>query len=202
MGAWVMREVCRQVAEWQAAGLPATTVSINVSPQQFRQQDFIWTVRHLLERNRLARHLCFELTETSMMDHPETKLEGLKELKAMGLRLSIDDFGVGYSSLSYLRRFPIDELKIDKSFIDEVETDEDSAAIVVAIIAMAKSLGLTVVAEGVETRGQLDFLRARKCEECQGFLFSKPLPAGEFARTWLHGAHPQGSGVEVSFASA
>ena len=202
LGEWVMKDVCRQVAAWQAAGLPDISVSINVAPQQFRQPHFIASVRRLLESAGVARHLCFELTETTMMDHPETKLEGLHELKQMGLRLSIDDFGVGYSSLSYLRRFPLDELKIDKSFIDEVESSEDSAAIVVAIIAMARSLGLAVVAEGVETRGQLEFLAARNCGECQGYLFSKPVSAQEFERTWLHSGRRADGAPAVSFAHA
>ncbi len=162
-------------------------ISINVSPQQFRQPRFVSQVREILGDGALAQHLCFELTETTMMDHPETKLEGLKELKELGLRLSIDDFGVGYSSLSYLRRFPIDELKIDKSFVDELETSEDSAAIVLAIIAMGRSLGLTLVAEGIETAGQMEFLRANRCDEAQGFLMSRPLPAGDFAAGWLSG---------------
>ena len=202
LGEWVIRAVAEQVTSWQGAGLPATTTSINVSPQQFRQPGFISAVRRILGKSGLARHLCFELTETTMMDHPEAKLDDLKELKDLGLRLSIDDFGVGYSSLSYLRRLPIDELKIDKSFIDEVETSADSAAIVVAIIAMAKSLGLTVVAEGVETRAQLAFLRERNCDACQGYLFSKPLPADEFARVWLGDTRAPEERLEISFASA
>lgn len=184
-GEWVIREVHRQVGEWLAAGLPEMVVSINVSPQQFRQPRFVSLVREILGDGALARHLCFELTETTMMDHPETKLDALKELKELGLRLSIDDFGVGYSSLSYLRRFPIDELKIDKSFVDELETSEDSAAIVLAIIAMGRSLGLKLVAEGIETTGQMEFLRVNRCDEAQGFLMSRPLPAGDFAEQWL-----------------
>ena len=123
-----------------------------------------------------------------MMANPQASLATLRELKEMGLSLSVDDFGTGYSSLSYLQRFPIDELKIDKSFIDGVVGDIDSAAIVVAIIAMAKSLGLSLVAEGVETAEQLAFLRDKGCDQCQGYLVSKPVPADEFARVWLREA--------------
>ena len=188
MGEWVLDAVCRQAERWQAAGLDPTTLSFNASAQQFAQPQFIQTVHRIIGRSALARHLCMELTETSMMANPQASLQALRELKEMGLKLSIDDFGTGYSSLSYLQRFPIDELKIDKSFVDGVLDDVDSAAIVVAIIAMAKSLGLSLVAEGVETAEQLAFLRDRGCDQCQGYLFSKPVPADEFARLWLKGA--------------
>ena len=188
MGEWVLDAVCRQAAAWQSAGLDSTTLSFNASAQQFGQPQFIQTVRGIVGRTGLARHLCMELTETSMMANPQASLATLRELKEMGLSLSVDDFGTGYSSLSYLQRFPIDELKIDKSFIDGVVGDIDSAAIVVAIIAMAKSLGLSLVAEGVETAEQLAFLRDKGCDQCQGYLVSKPVPADEFARVWLREA--------------
>jgi diguanylate cyclase (GGDEF)-like protein len=187
-GDWVIREVHRQAVAWQAAGLPAIMLSINVSARQFAQADFIENVTEVMGDRAMAGRLCFELTETSMMEKPESKLEGLNELRNLGLSLSIDDFGVGYSSFSYLRRMPIDELKIDKSFIDEVETSEDSAAIVVAIIAMAKSLGLATVAEGVETEGQARFLRANGCGDCQGYFFARPMPAADFEEKWLRTA--------------
>ncbi|MDB5804564.1 MAG: gmr 3 [Betaproteobacteria bacterium] len=184
-GSWVIREVHRQAVAWHTAGLPAIMLSINVSARQFAQADFIENVRRVMAGGGMAGHLCFELTETSMMEKPESKIEGLKELKNLGLSLSIDDFGVGYSSFSYLRRMPIDELKIDKSFVDEIESSEDSAAIVIAIIAMAKSLGLATVAEGVETEGQARFLRENGCGDCQGYFFARPMPAIEFEEQWL-----------------
>ncbi|MEZ5627420.1 MAG: EAL domain-containing protein [Rhodocyclaceae bacterium] len=157
-------------------------LAVNVSAQQFRHPDFVGSVRNALARHGVAgRHLTIELTESLLMREPEAVAAMLEELRALGVRLSIDDFGTGYSSLAYLSALPIDELKIDRSFLTQVDTRTQSAAIVRAILALAHSLEMTVVAEGVETAGQLDFLKAHQCNAFQGFLFSRPVPAQDFA---------------------
>ncbi|MBI4756160.1 MAG: EAL domain-containing protein [Betaproteobacteria bacterium] len=183
IGEYVLQQACRHIQAWAAAGLKVPRISVNVASQQFRDRQFAARVRAALDAAGLEpRRLCLELTESALLDHAEENVRSLRELKEAGLKLSIDDFGTGYSSLSYLRRFPLEELKIDRSFIADLGADQDHSAIVVAIIAMAHSLGLKVVAEGVETRGQLAFLRNHRCDQCQGFLFSKPLPAEAFAQ--------------------
>jgi diguanylate cyclase (GGDEF)-like protein/PAS domain S-box-containing protein len=176
IGDWVLKEACRQNRAWQDAGLPRLGVSVNISALQFHQPDFVDTVHRALTGTGLeARHLQLEVTESIIMNDIERVNESLERLKDMGLELTIDDFGTGYSSLSYLKRFPIDRLKIDKSFVQDVTTDSDDEAIIGAIIALTRKLGLRTIAEGVETREQLEFLRDQGCDEVQGFLLSKPL---------------------------
>ncbi len=183
IGEWVLYEACRQNMEWQKQGLKGLTVSVNVSGIQLVQQDFSKMVSNILESSGLdPRCLVLEMTESVIMNNPEKIIKLLQQLKRLKLSISIDDFGTGYSSLSYLKKFPLDELKIDRSFIIEIDDDDDDKAIVTAVIAMAHSLGLKVVAEGVEDESQLNFLRTLDCEQIQGFYFSKPLPKEEFAK--------------------
>jgi diguanylate cyclase (GGDEF)-like protein len=178
MGPWTLREACRQAKAWQGGVAPDLTVSINLSARQFQQRDLAEQVGDALEEvGLLPRLLEIEITETNAMQHAESTIRTLRELKALGVRLSIDDFGTGYSSLSYLKRFPIDTLKIDQSFIRDIGTDPDDAAIATAVIAMARTLELDVVAEGVETEEQLRFLADHGCDRIQGYVFSPPVPA-------------------------
>jgi EAL domain-containing protein (putative c-di-GMP-specific phosphodiesterase class I) len=182
MGEWVLNEACRQNKAWQSLGLPPLSISVNVSNQQFRDSKLVRTIFRALANSGLApQYLKLELTESAIMENAKENVNALREIKRTGSKLSIDDFGTGYSSLSYLDLFPLDELKIDRSFISPIKAATDNAPIVTAIVAMAHSLGLTVVVEGVESKEQLAFVRKRGCEEYQGYLFSKPLPAGEFA---------------------
>lgn len=181
MGRHVLEEACRQLAEWTSKGLDAGMLAVNVSVQQFRHPGFVEQVRDALSRFGVAAsRIKIEVTESLLMTEQEQATRMLNELRALGLHMSIDDFGTGYSSLSYLRTLPIDELKIDRSFLIDVATSSDSAAIVRAVLALAHSLDMEVVAEGVETRDQLDFLREHGCDAFQGFLFSKAVPAPEF----------------------
>jgi diguanylate cyclase len=180
IGEWVLREACRQASNWQRAGLPFIRIAVNVSPVQFRQSSFLQAVRTaLLDFGLEPQYLEIELTETTVMDNAEGSVAILEELSRMGVVVSIDDFGTGYSSMSYLRRFPIDKLKIDRSFISELTTNADDASIVQAIISLAHSLRLKVVAEGVETAEQLELLRELGCDQYQGFLRSAAVPADE-----------------------
>ena len=180
IGEWVLREACRQVALWQERGLPIQRVSVNLSARQFKNQDIVSVIQRVLsETGCPARSLELEITESVLMERPEKVTAVLRELHDMGIRLSIDDFGTGYSSLSYLRNFPIHELKIDRSFIEDITHDESHAAIVKAIISLAHSMKLKVLAEGVETQDQLNFLRTEKCDHLQGYFFSRPVPASQ-----------------------
>jgi diguanylate cyclase (GGDEF)-like protein len=180
IGEWILEHACAQARRWQEAGLPFVRMAVNLSSVQFRQPDLFETVQAALERSRLEpRWLELELTESLLMQNPENAVLTLQRLAARGIHLSIDDFGTGYSSLSYLKRFPIHSLKIDQTFIRELTTNPDDAAIATSIILMGKSLKLRVVAEGVETRSQLSFLRVMQCHEAQGYLFSPPVSAQE-----------------------
>jgi EAL domain-containing protein (putative c-di-GMP-specific phosphodiesterase class I) len=180
IGEWVLRTACAQARKWQDAGLPAVPVAVNVSAVQFRQESFCALVRKVLQETGLPpQYLELELTESVLMSNADVTLSVLQELKEMGMKLAIDDFGTGYSSLSYLRQFPVDKLKIDKSFIRDAVEGCGDAAITTAIISMSKSLRLKVIAEGVETEAQLFFLREHRCDEIQGYYFSKPLSADE-----------------------
>jgi diguanylate cyclase (GGDEF)-like protein/PAS domain S-box-containing protein len=182
IGEWVLRTACRQNRAWQDAGLEPIGVSVNLSPRQFRSRNLLETVVGILAEERLdARLLELEITETTVMQRADEVVVMLGRLDAIGVRLAIDDFGTGYSSLSYLKRFPVHKLKIDQSFVRDISNDGDDAAIVGAIVGMARALELHVIAEGVETRQQLDFLRKLGCDEYQGYLFSKPVSAEAFA---------------------
>ncbi len=184
IGEWVMHTACAQLKAWQDAGLPPIKMSVNLSARQFREQALLLqTVRQALAGTGVAAsQLVLEITESVLMHDAEATQQTLQQLDAMGVGLSLDDFGTGYSSLGYLKRFPIGSLKIDKSFIQDITTDPDDAAIAQAVIRLAHSLGIKVVAEGVETEEQLAFLRRRGCDAIQGYYFSKPLPAGDLAR--------------------
>jgi len=180
---WVLAEACRQSCAWQAAGLPKICMSVNMSAIDFRQRDFIDGIEQTLKQTGLDPALLeLEITEGVLMQNVESTVNALTRLKEMGVRLAIDDFGTGYSSLSYLRRFPIDVLKIDQSFIRGLSNDSNDAALVSAIISLGRSLKLTIIAEGVETLEQLDFLKAHRCEEGQGFYFSKAVEPDAFVR--------------------
>lgn len=183
IGRWVLREACRQVQAWLAEGLHAVPVAVNVSALEFRHSNFAEGVALILKETGLPpSFLELELTESIFMHDTPSSASVLEALKAMGVKLAIDDFGTGYSSLSYLKRFPIDTLKIDQSFVHDIAINADGATIVGAVIGMGKNLQQRVIAEGVETQEQLAFLQTRQCVEGQGFLFSKPLLAADFAR--------------------
>jgi diguanylate cyclase (GGDEF)-like protein len=182
LGNWVLNEVCRTLNRWQATGLPVVPVSVNVSARQFQQADFHKRVAGVLQRQGVDASLVeLELTERLLMEDTASAQDCLQQLKGTGVRISIDDFGTGHSCLNYLRRFPIDVLKIDKSFVHDADQSEDAAIIVEAIISLARSLQLATVAEGIETREQLSFLVERGCTVAQGFLFGQPLNHNEVA---------------------
>jgi len=181
IGEWVLHHVCSQISAWRLDDLPAPRVAINISARQFRQTNLFKLIEQSLADHGLeASCLEIEMTESMVMQDPERTIGVLSQMREAGLRLSLDDFGTGYSSLSYLRRFPLDVLKVDRSFVSEVTGNEDAAAIAQTIIALAHSLNLGVVAEGVETAEQRDFLVDQRCEAIQGFYCSKPLPPDEF----------------------
>jgi diguanylate cyclase (GGDEF)-like protein len=183
IGDWVLRTACEQVAAWQAEGYQSLRIAVNVSSHQLRQPGWRQTVARTLEETGLSpAQLELEVTETAILQNDDVTRLALRELDDMGVGLCLDDFGTGYSSLSYLRRFPIHRVKIDRSFVGDITADPDDAAITSAILAMAQSLRLPVVAEGVETLEQAEFLRERGCDELQGYLFSKPVPPNEFVR--------------------
>jgi diguanylate cyclase (GGDEF)-like protein len=183
LGEWVLRDVCAQLRRWLDEGLPVVPVAVNLSARQLRQATLVSSIKEVLVAHALEpSFLKLEVTESAVMHDVDAAVATMKGLKALGVGLSLDDFGTGYSSLSYLKRFPIDDLKIDKSFVHDVTTDPDSATICNSIIGLAHSLKLRVIAEGVETEAQMQYLRQRGCDEVQGYLFSKPLPVDEFAR--------------------
>ncbi len=181
IGQWVLEEACRQAQQWRTAGLPALTMAVNVSPRQFSLGDLVADVGQALSQSGFpANCLELEITESAMADRPEQALALLTRLGDMGLRLAVDDFGTGYSSLAHIKRFPIDVLKIDQSFVRDIPESAEDMAICSAIIAMGQSMGFDVLAEGVETQAQLDFLRARGCDSYQGYLRSRPVPPEAF----------------------
>ena len=188
IGEWVLRTACAQNRAWQTAGLPAMAVAVNLSARQFEGQDMAALTAQVLRETGLdPNYLELELTESVAMGNADVFIGVTEALKGLGVTLSIDDFGTGYSSLSYLKRFAIDRLKIDQSFVRDIVQDPDSTAIAVTVIALAHGLGLAVIAEGVETEAQLNFLRTRGCDEMQGYYFSKPLPAAEFEQLLREG---------------
>jgi diguanylate cyclase (GGDEF)-like protein len=188
IGRWVLRTACAQSALWRHEGLPALRMAVNLSARQFSDDGLIDDIADALAQAELAPNgLELEITESMVMQNPERAVTTLNRLREIGISVSIDDFGTGYSSLGYLKRFPIDNVKIDRSFIKDLPHDTDDAAITRAVIAMAQSLRIRVIAEGVETREQLQFLRDHDCNECQGYFLSRPLPASNFAllvTTW------------------
>ncbi|MFQ5630807.1 MAG: putative bifunctional diguanylate cyclase/phosphodiesterase, partial [bacterium] len=176
IGEQILYKVCKEIKEWLNEGLLRVPVFVNISARQFMEGDLPNTLAHVLAQTELApQHLGIEITESYSMQDVGYTIDTLKELREMGIRISIDDFGTGYSSLSYLKRFPLDTLKIDQSFVHGIPRDHENMAIVKAIVNLAHSLDLKVVAEGVETVDQIDFLRSERCDELQGFHFSKPV---------------------------
>ena len=181
LGDWVLLKSCEQNVVWQEMGFDPLHLAVNLSGRQFQQEDLLSTIQKiLLQSGMSAKWLELELTESIIMHDPESAQKTLKQIKEMGISLSIDDFGTGYSSLAYLKKFPLDVLKIDQSFVRDICNNNDDAAIVVAIIEMAHSLQLSVIAEGVSELDQLKYLTEHDCDMMQGFYFSKPVPASEF----------------------
>jgi EAL domain-containing protein (putative c-di-GMP-specific phosphodiesterase class I) len=188
LGEWVLHNACRQIQSWRAAGLPTPKIAVNVSARQLHEANFEKTVRRILEECDIpGSNIVLEITESALVQDPDKTTAILKSLRHIGVGISIDDFGTGYSSLAYLRRFPLDELKIDRSFL--IEANEGSTTIASAIIALGHSLQLRVVAEGVEHERQLEFLRAQNCDEYQGYYFSKPIPPDAFAALLRNAGH-------------
>lgn len=200
LGKWILQSVCQQVALWRASGLPAFQVAVNVSPLQLKGPDFLETVNKTLDEYGIQPGwLEMEITEQALVENTAESASVLEQFKARGISISIDDFGVGYAALSYLRHFPIDIVKIDLSLIEHLPGNQDDVAIVSGILELAQNLGLKVIAEGVETTEQLAFLKAHNCTAAQGYLFHMPVPAGEFAdlvtkgdwKDLKSGSHPQ-----------
>ncbi len=192
VGAWAIDTACRQIRDWGLAGLGQIRIAVNVSSRQVREERFVSQVAEAIRKHHIDPALLeFEITESTLMAHGESTDVALRQLKDLGITISIDDFGTGYSNLAYLKRFLVDALKIDITFIRDVTTNADDATIAVAIINMAHSLRLKVVAEGVETREQLDFLRAHGCDEVQGYFLSRPLPADELSEKFRQAGLPE-----------
>ena len=182
IGEWALADACRTVARWEEVGLlaPEFTMAVNLSARQVAQADLAQQVRRVITKSgTMASRICLEITESVLME--ESSVEAMQELRDLGVRLSIDDFGTGYSSLGYLKRFPVDSVKVDRSFVDGLGTDGEDSAIVAAVVSLGHALGLSVVAEGVETRGQLHELLALGCDRAQGYWFSGPRDPTEFA---------------------
>ena len=180
IGHWVLETAISQLKLWQNAGFMDLTLSVNVAAPQFQETDFVEDLEQIIEETSLdVNSLKLELTESLLMKNQEAVIPRLKAIKELGVLLAIDDFGTGYSSLSYLKRFPVDTLKIDQSFVKNIPEDPDDAAIAEMIITLAAQLRLEVVAEGIETKAQLDFLQARGCQMGQGYLFSRPISGKE-----------------------
>ena len=201
LGEWVLTEAVHRAKKWIAGGLPPLRLAVNLSALQLQHEPLVAMVSSVLKSCRVpAERLQLEITEGAMMDNVESAIRIVKELRHLGVSVAVDDFGTGYSSLSYLKRFPIDTVKIDRSFVRDLTIDPNDAAIVTTILAMARSLGLHVVAEGVETRQQLEFLREHGCDEFQGYLLSRPIPAAEYEKlvSAAEMARPRKSGLRKS----
>ena len=180
IGEWVMRRACLDNRQWQEQGLPKVRVAVNLSGFQLQAKKFVETVKDILEETGLSgEYLEFEIAETVIMQNPEFAVSVLTKLRDMGIHISIDDFGTGYSSLAHLKRFSVNTLKIDRTFVRDIELNSTDAAITSAIISMGNSLNLKVIAEGVETEGQFAMLKEKHCDEMQGYLFSRPVPVSE-----------------------
>lgn len=188
IGEWIIEETCQQIKKWQELGIPPIRVSINISSRQFREKKLAQDIKRILDNTQIdPSMLALELTESLVMDDAVSSSTSLSLFREMGIQVHVDDFGTGYSSLSYLKLFPIDVLKIDRSFIRDISTDPNDAIISAAIIGLAHNLGMEVVAEGVETKEQLEFLREKNCDIVQGFYFAKPMPADGFVQ-WFNNA--------------
>jgi len=186
IGEWVLRSACRQAKSWQDQGIPLSRMAVNVSAIQFLHKGFSSLVATILTETGLEPDVLeLELTESALINDEDTVLDVLQSLKKIGVQLAIDDFGTGYSSLSRLKNFPIDRLKIDQSFVRDIESDAENASIVVAVIAMAEGMDMKVIAEGVETADQLAFLKNKRCNEVQGYLLSRPLPSNKVEEFFL-----------------
>ena len=187
IGAWVLQTACLQAKAWQDAGLPEISMAVNVSPKQLHASGFVDNIAGVLAHSGLsASNLDLEVTEGAVMQEPEKMIDTLTQLKRLGVKISMDDFGTGFSSLSYLKRFPFDKLKIDKAFVKDIPVDQGDVNLVLTIIAMAHNFKLRVIAEGVENDQQMQFLKANNCDEIQGFFFSRPLPPNEAAELVKH----------------
>ncbi|MEO8332404.1 MAG: EAL domain-containing protein, partial [Gallionella sp.] len=184
IGLWVLQTACVQLRAWQHEALTRDlTLAVNVSARQFRQDDFVKQVQRILvESGAKPGLLKLELTESTVLENVQDTISKMRELKLLGVTFSMDDFGTGYSSLQYLKRLPLDQIKIDQSFVRDIASDPNDAAIVQTIIAMTEVLGLNVIAEGVETEAQREFLDSHGCHAFQGYLYSKPIPADEFEK--------------------
>jgi diguanylate cyclase (GGDEF)-like protein/PAS domain S-box-containing protein len=203
IGEWVLRTACAEARKWHKKGFPHLTVSVNLSSRQFQQSDLVSQVSQALDESGLeADKLDLEITESNAMQNAEHSINTLWGLKRQGVRISMDDFGTGYSSLNYLKRFPIDRIKLDQSFVRDLPSDKDDAAIAMAVIAMGRSLELVVIAEGVETEEQLAFLKGQNCDQLQGFLLSRPLAADAFDRFLDDSLAPAAAQDRARFARA
>jgi EAL domain-containing protein (putative c-di-GMP-specific phosphodiesterase class I) len=182
IGKWVLQIACEQLKKWHRdPQVSALTLAVNVSAEQFRQRDFVKQVQQILiQTGAKPALLKLELTESTVLENVEDTIAKMRELKLLGVSFSMDDFGTGYSSLQYLKRLPLDQIKIDQSFVRDIASDPNDAAIVQTIIAMSEVLGLDVIAEGVETEAQREFLASRGCHAFQGYLFSRPVPLQDF----------------------
>ncbi|MCK9258452.1 MAG: EAL domain-containing protein [Azoarcus sp.] len=188
IGEWVLNEACRQMVAWDADGFHVPLVAVNLSARQIDRDQIVAVTANALKRSGLAaERVELEVTESMVMREPERALEVLDGLRKLGVALAIDDFGTGYSSLAYLRRLPLNRLKVDQSFVGDIGRDANGEAIIRAVIALARSLGLNTVAEGVETRSQADFMRTEGCDIGQGYLYDKPLPAASLLAAWGQG---------------
>ncbi|MBD0361581.1 MAG: EAL domain-containing protein, partial [Coleofasciculus sp. C3-bin4] len=188
IGEWVLHTACKQTKVWQNAGFSSLRVAVNLSSRQFSQIDLRHQLVHILMETGLdPKYIELELTESMLVQNTEVAIRRLNALKALGVEIAIDDFGTGYSSLSYLQQFPFDILKIDRCFIRNITENSNNAAITKAIIEMAKSLNLKLIAEGVETEAELSFVCKHKCDGMQGYLFSRPVPAHEFEQLLTSG---------------
>ena len=186
LGEWVLKEACRQLREWRDRGCLDICMSVNLSARQLRAKNLLEMVAHTMRQFDLQKgDLELEITESVAMENPQATIDLLNQLRGLGITLAIDDFGTGYSSLSYLKLLPFDRLKIDRSFVKDIESDANDAAICAATIALAHNLGLELVAEGVETEAQLNFLKEQNCDAAQGYYFSKPVPAQDIETRYL-----------------
>jgi diguanylate cyclase (GGDEF)-like protein/PAS domain S-box-containing protein len=203
IGEWVLRETCRQIRQWREQGLVVDLVAVNLSARQFQQEDLVQRIAGILRESGVSPDLIqIEITESAVLKNVDSAMAMLWQLREMGIQIALDDFGTGYSSLTYLKRFPIDAVKIDQSFVRDLEHDASDATIVSTVIGMAENLHLHVIAEGVETENQLEFLRQRGCKEYQGYLFARPMPAEEFAELLRAASSANLSAVPVTDAAA